>query len=574
MWLRDHPDEVAVIVLGAIVLAAWFLLGLGLHPLFITTLAVSASLLRVGVMMIVSVGLSLIIGVGAARSRAVELVVLPIVDVLEAVPVISFFPVVLLTFVYTLGAGAGTELAADFLILTALIWNIILGVYESVRQVPAELIESTKVLQMNSLDRFVRLYAPGSFPSIASNLLPSFASALFYLSESEIIAIGAKNYTVFGIGSLAERYIQTPGDTTLFVGAVLVLLFGITVVVKFVLEPMVDYSEKFKYELVGGSGVSTPWFSRLTSRLSTAARPAQLGRLRVMGRPFNAFSYIANQERRAIGSRRRFGQIVSGRLLRALVAALISGFLVFVLLSVYSSGALKQTFSLYTASFLFSLLRGTAWDGLRILSAYGISLLISLPLAYLMVTHRLLQRILYPVLENVASFPVPLIYPLILSASIFLLGRDRIVGGVWYELDVLLVTVLSAIWYILFNFHGALKRIPSDILEASDIYGLQGLTKWRYVILPGTAMSLITGSMEAIGSFWAGLMIADYFKFSAGTILEVRYGLMKILDVATYSANITEAGAVTLFMIFLISIITFTVWYPLLTILGRRYRFD
>jgi len=567
-------EKSLLVILVATGVLICYALGLSGRQILLITAAILSSWLRIGAMLVLSVFLSLLIGVAAARNRSVELVVLPIADVLESVPVISFFPVVLLVFIRGLGNSVGAELAADFLILTALIWNIILGVYESNKAIPNEILESTKTMGFNFFDRFTAVYAPASFPAIASNLLPSFASALFYLSESEIISIGSLNTSVFGIGSVSFAYFANANFKGLFASLTL-LLVAITLTVKLVLEPTVEYSSRFRYENVAGETKQPPWFARIPSRLANFRSMGHLSRLKSISRPFSSLSYLTSHEvdlaSRIQGAKRVF----SRRVLRALQVAFIASLVVVAFLFASSSTALQQTFAQYTPSFLYALFVGTVWDLARILGAYGISVAISIPISYFMATRAKLQKVLYPILENVASFPAPLLYPLIIATTLALLPAAFKVGSSWYEVDVLSLTTLSAIWYILFNFHGAIKRIPTELWEAASIYRLSGFKKWRCIVLPGTAMSLVTGSMEAIGSYWAGLMIAEYYVIpSAHKVYQTKLGLMKMLDLATYTGNLTQAGAITLFMIFIVSLITFILWYPLISKLGKRFRFE
>jgi NitT/TauT family transport system permease protein len=567
----EKPALVAFVAMGVLIC---YVLGLNTHQILLISAAILSSWFRIGAMLALSVFFSLLIGVAAARNRSVELVVLPIVDVLESVPVISFFPVVLLVFIKGLGNFAGAELAADFLILTALIWNIILGVYESNKAIPNEILESTKTMGFGFFDRLTNVYAPASFPAIASNLLPSFASALFYLSESEIISIGSLNTSVFGIGSVSFDYFAD-ADFRGLVASLTLLLVAITLTVKLVLEPTVEYSSRFRYENVASGSGQPPWFTRIPPRLANLRSMGHLGRLKSISRPFSSLSYLTSHEvdlaSRIQGAKRVF----SRRVLRALQVALIASIIVVVFLLASSSTALQQTFAQYTPRFVYALLVGTVWDLARILGAYGISVAISIPISYYMATRAGVQKVLYPILENIASFPAPLLYPLIIAATLAVLPAAFRITSSWYEVDVLSLTTLSAIWYILFNFHGAIKRIPTELWEAASIYRLSGFKKWRYIVLPGTAMSLVTGSMEAIGSYWAGLMIAEYYVVPhANKVYQTKFGLMKMLDLATYTGNLTQAGAITLFMIFVVSLITFIVWYPLISKLGKRFRFE
>ncbi len=202
---------------------------------------------RIGLILIISVFLALIFGVLAAKVRAAEVIIIPITDVLEAVPVVSFFPIILVFFIVRIGGSLGTELAVDFLLITAVIWNLILGVYQSVLHIPKEYESVTKVYKIGMLEKLRRLYAPAAFPSIVANIMPSFASALFYVTLTEVITIGNRNYEVFGVGTLSVQ-LANVGNYTGIVILIMFLIVAIGLTFYFFINPLIKIAEKYKFE--------------------------------------------------------------------------------------------------------------------------------------------------------------------------------------------------------------------------------------------------------------------------------------------------------------------------------------
>ena len=160
---------------------------------------------RVFITIILSIVTGWLLGYLALKNRAFENVYISLSEVLESVPVISFFPVVLIFFVSDIGGFLGTQLAVIFLVFTAVVWNIWMGIYQAFKTVPENLNEVAENLRLGFLGKMSKLYIPFSIPRIAANLIPSFADAMFYITVSEVFSVGNSNYAVFGIGSLISR---------------------------------------------------------------------------------------------------------------------------------------------------------------------------------------------------------------------------------------------------------------------------------------------------------------------------------------------------------------------------------
>ncbi|MEM3353674.1 MAG: ABC transporter permease subunit, partial [Saccharolobus sp.] len=196
-----------------------------MNQIVIITLASLASLGRV----FLTIGLSIItgwfLGYIATKNRIVENVYLSIIEVFESVPVISFFPIVLIFFVYRIGGYLGIELAADFLVLTAVVWNIWIGIYQAFKTIPQDFLEVAENYRLGFLRKMSKLYIPYSWPRIAANLIPSFADAFFYITVSEIFAIGTSSYHVFGIGTLISEYTSSQEYTLALIALGILAIF-------------------------------------------------------------------------------------------------------------------------------------------------------------------------------------------------------------------------------------------------------------------------------------------------------------------------------------------------------------
>ncbi|OYT26933.1 MAG: hypothetical protein B6V02_00790 [Thermoprotei archaeon ex4572_64] len=180
--------------------------------------AIIASLLtfsRVFLTILVAVIAGLILSCIVIRSRVLETIFLTCVSIFESIPVITFFPVILIIFISSLPGGLGVEIAALFLIFTAVTWNIWIAQYESLKSLPKSFEELSKMLNLSFFQKFVKIYVPATIPRTVSNVMISFAVGLFYITVSEAVTISTTTYSVFGIGSyiyslvIAGKYMES-----------------------------------------------------------------------------------------------------------------------------------------------------------------------------------------------------------------------------------------------------------------------------------------------------------------------------------------------------------------------------
>jgi NitT/TauT family transport system permease protein len=199
-------------------------------------LALLATYIRMGVALVVSVAVAYAVGYAMYRSRRVEAVALPILDVLQSVPILGFFPLALYVFV-TLFPVVGAELAAVFLIFTSMAWNLIFGVYQSFKTLPREYVEYAR-LYLNERLSLSHVYIPAALRSVYYNVLISWANAFFFITASEVITLGTE-VKLFGIGSLVVSAFESNDYATAYVGIAVGVLANLALYV-FVLRRLVE----------------------------------------------------------------------------------------------------------------------------------------------------------------------------------------------------------------------------------------------------------------------------------------------------------------------------------------------
>ena len=525
--------------------------------------AIIATFLRIWLLMLLSIGIALVLGVLAARVKSAGAIIIPVTDILEAVPVISFFPILLVFFIERIGGFMGVELASDFLIITALLWNIILGVYEATTHIPEEYFQLSEAYDLGLISKIRNLYMPAAYPHIISNIMPSFSSGLFYITLSEVISIGSENYTVFGVGSLAVQFAST---SSFFLIGVLILFLMVAIALNyyFIINPLLLRAHKFAFDTSsteeGRKKRETSVFvSAIGSRI-THVLSSRVGALYLTLNSSDGSS--AEKPRRRIRISEKQLNLLAGVILLSLtgVAVLVAadaGFTAAFLEYLTNTGT------------LFQLAVATGFDLLRILIVFLFSFIAMVPIAMYFGRRGRSGRFGTGIFQIIYSIPAPILFPLIVEFLTPNLAAF-IGSGMAYEFDVLLVTFLSAAAYIFFNVYGAAVSIPRELEVVTQTYGIKGWRATKYLTFPGIIPGLITGSMAAFGSYWGGLMVGEYTRVG-GKTYSVNNGLMMLIDRGIATGNLIFVDAIDLFMVFIIVIITYFVWMRLYRYSQKRF---
>ncbi len=499
-------------------------------------LAILASTARVIGLMLLSIITGWLFGYISIKSKLFENIYISLNEVLESVPVITFFPVVLIFFVYHIGGYLGVELAADFLIFTAVVWNIWMGIYQAFKTVPLPMLEEMENLRMKTLDRLRYLYIPFSMPRIAANLIPSFTDGFFYITVSEVFTVGVTSFHVFGIGYLMDDFITNNLWNLVYFS---LIILGIIIIISILgLRELANYSIA-KYALES----EIPLQRR--NRLRYAAR--LYSPLTTPRRIIGGFTkkYIANPMRKTVRLRKleereieKEGSGLIYRIIGGIIGISILVLLIYGIYSILSSTTYKLWIYLFDNTWY--ILVGLIYDYIRVAIIALISFSIAITLSYYLATHKKSESIFVPAIQVIAAYPPPVYFPLIFAATFATI--ERFLGDLSIEFFVLLLGFLSTFYYIFYAMWLGIKAIPQEYWEVMDNFNMNYWQKMRYIILPSTFPYIISGLTSTINSAWGGLMIGEYWINLDGHNLEVRHGLMKLLDIWTEEGNITLAG--------------------------------
>jgi NitT/TauT family transport system permease protein len=503
---------------------------------------------------------SLIYGPMAASSPAAERVLLPAIDIAQSVPVVGFFPAAIYFFVAIAHGGRlGVELAAIFLIFTSMAWNMALGVYESIRTIPADSLEALDALGASSWLKLRRLILPACVPKLVYNSILSWVAGWYFLIACEIITAGPARYQLPGLGSYL-MWAANKGRTGEMVGGLLVLLAIIVLMDAIVWQPLSNWAEKFRYEFAA-SGEAMRSLGMLDSL--SAVGPAISRTIRALLRP------VFRTIRQAFRSTPPFNptahpiMLLLGKILR--IGAQIG--LVLILLYAVGEGLIALVRELLEPwpAVARQIPAATGASMLRLVAAYLISLAWTIPCAIAASESPHFARRLTPIAEIVGSVPATALFPLIVLFVI------RLTGGMNLASVLLILTGMQ--WYLLFNLLAGVSQIPADLKEAARAFGLSRMATWRKLTIPAMMPSLLTGSITAWGGGWNALILSEYFVYR-GRTYQV-FGLGALLDDATYRAGSGVMILLTLLsMVLVVVLLNRLVWRRFYDVATERYKID
>ncbi|MHB9057644.1 MAG: ABC transporter permease subunit [Bacillota bacterium] len=529
----------------------------------------SLSLARMAAAYVLALVFSIAYGYVAWANPPARRFLLPLLDVLQSVPVLGFFPAAVFFFVGLFHGGRiGLELAAVFLIFTSQAWNITFGVYESLTTIPRDLEEAAMAFGLGSGLRFNRLLLPAMVPKLVYNSMLSWAGGWYFLIACEIIALGPVNFTLPGLGSYL---INTAQDgrldlTMLGLGALILLIIALDLLLW---RPLGVWANRFKYEQTAG-GPAPP--SRLLTmwRKWPVARWTTLAGLTVWSALRRALRALLGPPRLGLGAARaaidRRWPGLAGRLGAA--ATRVAGWLILtglgylVVRSVIALGELLlRPWPAEARAIPAALLASF----LRLALAYLISLAWTVPVAYLIATNERAYQVVMPVFEVLASVPATALFPVIVF---IIAGRA---GGM--NVAAVLLALTGMQWYLLFNLIAGVRSLPSDLREAAKAYGVRGRLYLFRVVLPSLFPSLVTGSITAWGGGWNALIIAEYVVYKGRTF--TAFGIGALLDRATYSSgNLQMIWLSLISMVLIIITLNRVFWRPLYDLAARRFKIE
>jgi NitT/TauT family transport system permease protein len=507
----------------------------------------------------VAYALSLLFAVGygylAAYNKRLETLLIAILDILQSIPVLSFLPGVMLAMMSLFPSRQlGIEFGAILLIFTGEVWNMAFSFYTSLKSIPRELMEATAINRFSRWQRLLQLELPFGAIGLVWNSIVSVANGWFFLMVCEMFPVGSRNFRLPGLGS----YLQTAaahGDLMAVTWGLITMVVIIVLTDQLLWRPLIAWSDKFKFETVESS-------NRVTSPVLDALRSSNvLGIInRYTFRPLAERFYADTAARR----KRRNPKPANEKTSRVTTALyFVTAAVLLVVIGDAAFHALLLLKFIHRNAFL-ALLAGAGLTFLRVDAALLIGSLWTIPVGVAIGFNPRLSHLLQPVAQIAASFPATALFPLIVIALM------RIGVGMGFGSVVLML--LAAQWYILFNVIAGAQAIPSELREVGTLFRFGGLQRWTTVILPGIFPFLITGLITASGGAWNASIVAEYFQVKGQTLSTL--GLGAQISAASNDANYPVLLAATMIMALVVVTVNRLVWRPLYHLAETKYRLE
>ncbi|HXX52567.1 MAG TPA: ABC transporter permease subunit [Xanthobacteraceae bacterium] len=527
-WQQRSPNWRDLVAL-ALLLALILLLGSGARQMLgpftaaqqpeisLSATALPAYALRTTIRMLAAIVASLIFtftyATLAAKSRKAEMVLIPLLDVLQSVPVLGYLSFTVVFFVSLFpGSVLGPELAAIFAIFTSQAWNMAFSFFQALRTIPHDLAEASHSFRFSPWQRFWRVEVPFAMPGLIWNTMMSMSGGWFFVVASEAISVGDLQIALPGIGSYVARAIQERNLHA--VGwAILAMTATILIYDQLLFRPLVAWADKFRYEQTAAQAVPRSWILDLLR---------QTNLLRASWRPIGAVIQTVVRARLAFLSYIRIDREspafpIVGLVWYASVIAAI-GYLAWSLWQ-HAEAALSW-------SDVADAVRNGGLTLLRVTILIAIATLIWVPIGVAVGLRPSLAEKVQPLAQFLAAFPANLLFPI----AVYLVVRFDLSPAIWLSP----LMILGTQWYILFNVIAGATAFPSDFREAAASFRIPGWHWWRDVILPGIFPYYVTGAITASGGAWNASIVSE----------AVSWGSTKLSGggLGAYIAQQTEAG--------------------------------
>ena len=509
------------------------------------------SLWRMGLAYLASLVFALVYAYAAARNRVAERLLIPLLDILQSIPVLSFLPGVMMAMVSIFpDRELGLELGSILLIFTGQVWNLAFSFYASLKGLPRELTEAATTYHFGHWQRFYQLELPYGAIGLVWNSMMSVAGGWFFLMACEMFQLGQRDFRLPGLGS----YLQTAASA----GDMRAILWGLAAMIAVILlldqclwRPLIAWAEKFKFEQVESAEAPQ---SAVLLALRHSASLAWVRR-RALAPAWEALTLrLARHE---ASEQPREGPVWRPYAARALGVAALA-------LVLYGAMRAGHILMGLTRDELSLLLHGAGATFARVMAALAIGLVWTVPLGVAVGLRPRLASVVQPLAQIAASVPATALFP------VLLLILFRAGGGM--GLAAILLMLLGTQWYLLFNVIAGAQAVPSDLLEAARVFRIRGWERWRLLILPGIFPYLVTGLVTAAGGAWNASIVAEYSRFQ-GRVLATT-GLGATISQATDAGNFDLLLASTVAMAVIVVTVNRVLWKRLFRLAQTRFRLE
>ncbi len=511
------------------------------------------TVLRLFSALLLSILFTFAIGTLAAKNRRAEQLIIPAIDILQSIPVLSFLAITVTGFIQLFpGSLLGPECASIFAVFTAQVWNMTFSFYRSLKTVPHDLIEAADIYQLSAWQRFWKIEVPFSMPSLLWNIMVSMSASWFFVVLSETIIVAHQSIRLPGVGSYISLAIAQ--HQLLPVGyAILTMIIVIFLYDQILFRPLITWSEKFKMERSPDETEYQSWFidllrnSQIMKRLN---EPLNILKDQLIHAPIFQLKMKPSRKRHDSPQKKHFDNLWNVCILGLIITS--SYILLHFILTELKLQEIIHVFLLGAAT------------GIRVLASIILSSIIWIPVGVWIGLRPTLAQKIQPFIQFIAAFPANLFYPLFVIMIVQL--------NLSVEIWVTPLIILGSQWYILFNVIAGASLIPRELYLVADNFGLTGWQWWKRLALPGIFPFYITGAITAAGGAWNASIVAECVSWGHTTLNAT--GLGDYIHASTSAGDFPKIALGTAMMCIFVLMFNHLIWRPLYRLAQDRYNLN
>jgi len=513
------------------------------------------SMFRMIMAYLLSIIFSIFYGYTAAKNKLNEKIMLPILDILQSVPIFAFLPVFVFSLRALIPQGLALEISSILLIFTSQVWNMTFAWYQSLTTIPKELKEASNIFLLNSWMRFKKLELPFGFVSLVWNSIMSWAGGWFFLIAAEIFTVGNKNFELVGLGSYMQEATYQGNIKALIMGIVTLIII-IVLLDQLVWRPLLSWAKKFNLEMVsGGAETETvSWFYPVLRQSkiilwfeARILKPITAAMDKFFNKRLSKKKIVVHKEDKPGNKKVLMGiGIVAGLAL------------------LFGAQRMVAFMSTVKASDYLYILEGAFATMLRVLLSLALSLLWTIPVGVLIGSNKRAALVLQPLVQIAASVPATAFFPILILFFI------KVPFGI--NIAAVVLMILGTQWYLLFNVIAGVSTIPQDLRYTASMMRLRKWNYWKTLILPALFPFIITGSITASGGAWNASVIAEYVTTHEKTYSTI--GLGSIIADATAKSDYPMLFAAAFVMIVFVTCINRFGWRRLYSLAKEKYKME
>lgn len=519
----------------------------------------SRTVIRIFFAIIISFLFALCYAPLAAKSKKMEAILIPLLDVLQSVPILGYISFTVTAFISISPNNLiGIELASIFAIFTSQVWNIIFSLYHSMKSLPEELHEASKILKMTGWQKFWRIELPFSIPNLVLNIVVSISSSWFFIVASEAISVGKVSIMLPGIGSYIFLALQQANINAIYY-ALIALSFLIILYDRIFLKPLLIWSSKFHYENVSSRKGELP--KSFIISLFIQSSLVKLFKKFIIDKLIYYFIYLPQIISYLLFKSKNQNKII----IKQNHYNFILNYCWYFFLSLLFIGLLyyiKKCFSIFQLNEIFEVIFLTFLTCLRVFALIALAIIIWVPIGIYIGSKPVFAANIQPIVQILAAFPINLLFP----ATVFVIKYYELDPNIWLSF----LMIMGAQWYILFNVIAGALSLPNDLKEVVNNLKIKKSLLLTKVMLPVIMPNLITGAVAASGGAWNASIIAELVHYGKHQL--IAKGIGSYIALASQHGDLTRVALGVGFMAVFVVLINRFFWQPINDIVVKKYK--